>query len=63
MGSIMMFRLVHDVECDLLGCDYKFEDVSTLAKHKKEVHMVGCMLQEMCEACGEVCVNKRHIML
>ena len=40
----------------MVGCDYKFEDVFTLAKHKKEVHMVGCMLQDKCDACGEVCV-------
>ena len=55
-----MFRLAHDVKCDVLGCDYIFEDVTTLAKHRKEVHMVGCMLQDKCEACGEVCVIAHH---
>ena len=53
---MMLVRLAHDVKCDLVGCDYMFEDASTLAKHKKEVHMVGGKLQHKCEACGEVCV-------
>ena len=53
---ISSYRLSHDVKCDLKDCDYMFEDLSTLAKHKKEVHMVGCKLQHKCEACGEVCI-------
>ena len=54
---ILLSRLPHDVKCDLDRCDYMFEDVFTLAKHKKEVHLVGCLLQEECEACGEVGVD------
>ena len=57
-----LFRLSHDVKCDMLGCDYIFEDVSTLAKHRKEVHMVGCMLQDKCDACGEVGLNNNLLL-
>ena len=39
-----------------------FEDVSTLAKHRKEVHMVGCMLQDKCDACGEVGLNNNLLL-
>ena len=54
--NVLSSRLSHDVKCDLKDCDYMFEDLSTLAKHKKEVHMVGCKLQHKCEACEEVCI-------
>ena len=57
IGFILTFRLPHNVKCDRTECDYIFEDVMPLAKHMKEVHMVGCLLQDKCEACEEVCVH------
>ena len=49
--------LPHDFECNVEGCDSACVDSLTLRKHKKEVHFIGCLQQDIqykCEACGEV---------
>ena len=49
--------LPHDFQCNVEGCDSACVDSLTLRKHKKEVHFIGCLQQDIqykCEACGEV---------
>ena len=49
--------LPHDFECNVMGCDCVCVDLLTLKKHKKEVHFIGCLQQDIqyrCETCEEV---------
>jgi len=49
--------LPHNFECNVKGCDCVCVDPLTLKKHKKEVHFIGCLQQDIqykCETCEEV---------
>ena len=49
--------LPHDFECNVEGCDFVCAGTPTLSNHKREVHFIGCLQQDIqyrCEACEEV---------